>query len=127
LRWKLADKLLGKNQLKRLSLDYPKIGRDITMFAVVNHLQFTKPVQEIKVAIEKDGLGFLAAHDGFINFHLVQETEDKAILVIFWKDAESASAGTDSFRAEWFAENLKPYLVWPEEKASGPVMISYKN
>ena len=96
------------------------------MFAVVNHLQFSKPVDDFRVALEKEGLPLLASNKGFIDFHFVKEAEDKAIVLILWEDAASAQAGAKSFGPTWFTANLKPYLVGPELRSVGEVILSHK-
>ena len=96
------------------------------MFAVVNHLQFSRPVDEIQAKLEKEGLPLLASNKGFINFHLVKEAEDKAIVLILWEDAASAQAGAKSFGPTWFTSNIKPHLVGPELRSVGEVTLSHK-
>lgn len=94
------------------------------MFAVVNHLHFSKPVDEFKHIIESDGLPFLSSHQGFEGFYFVKESDTKAIVIILWKDGPSAEAGAKSFGPAWFAKHFKPYFAEPEQRTVGQVIVS---
>jgi len=94
------------------------------MFAVVNHLQFSKPVDEFKDIVQNNGMPFLASHAGFIDFHFVKVDEYNAIVLIIWEGAAAALAGAKSFGPSWFATHFKPYLVGAENRSAGEVLAS---
>jgi heme-degrading monooxygenase HmoA len=96
------------------------------MFAVVNHLQFTKPVDELKELVQNEAIPVLSKNEGFINFYLVKEDEFKAIVLIIWKDGGCAQAGAKSFGPSWFVPNLKPLLVGGEGRSTGEIIAFYK-
>ena len=94
------------------------------MFAVVNHLAFTQPVDSFQDILETDGMPILSAHEGFINFYFIKVDEFNAIVFILWKDADSGMAGAKSFGPTWFAHHIKPYLKGPEERYTGEVKVT---
>ncbi len=95
------------------------------MFAVVNHLQFSKPVEKFRESLENEWLRLLASNKSFIDFHFVKAADDKAIVLILWEDEESAQSGAKSFGPTWFAKNFKPYLIGPEQRSVDEVILSY--
>ena len=98
------------------------------MYAVVNHLQFNKPVDDFKDIVQKDGMPFLSTHAGFIDFHFIKVDEFNAIVLIIWEDAMSAQAGAKSFGPTWFATNFKPFLDGAENRSTGEIIVStFKN
>lgn len=94
------------------------------MYAVVNHLQFNKPVDDFKDIVQNDGMPFLSTHAGFIGFHFIKVDEFNAIVLIIWEDATSAQAGAKSFGPTWFATNFKPFLVGAENRSAGEIIVS---
>lgn len=94
------------------------------MFAVINHLKFTKPVDEFRDIVFNDGMPFLASHAGFIDFHFVKADEFNAVVIIIWSDAASAQAGAKSFGPTWFARHFKPYLEGEENRTTGEIIAS---
>ena len=80
------------------------------MFAV-NHLLFSKPVDEFRLVVEQEGLPLLSGYQGFRDFYFVKVAEDKVIIIILLQDAASAEAGEKSFGPTWFAENFKQFLI----------------
>jgi hypothetical protein len=96
------------------------------MFAVVNHLEFNKPVDAFRDMLLTDGLPTLARNEGFIDFHFVKVDEYHAVVLILWKDGASAQAGAKAFGPTWFATHIKPYLVGGENRSVGPVIVSSK-
>lgn len=97
------------------------------MYAVVNHLQFSKPVDAFKDIVQNDGIPILSKHEGFIDFHFVKVDEFKAIVLIIWKDGASAMAGAKSFGPGWFAVHFKPFLVGEENRSTGEIIAGYNN
>lgn len=94
------------------------------MYAVVNHLQFNKPVDDFKDIVQNDGIPILSKHKGFIDFHFIKVDANNAIVLIFWEDAASAMAGAKSFGPTWFATNFKPFLVGAENRSTGEIIAS---
>ncbi len=94
------------------------------MFAVVNHLYLTKPVDEFREPLERDGLPLLASQPGFIAFHLVRAADDHAIVVILWESPAAAQNGAAVFGPTWFHNNIIPYLKSEQQRSVGPVLVS---
>jgi quinol monooxygenase YgiN len=94
------------------------------MYAVVNHLDFTKPVDEFLDKIREDLIPMMKQSAGFIDFHLVKADELKAIVLILWEDAASAQAGAKNIGPNWFVPNIKPFLVNPEDRTTGEVVVT---
>ena len=94
------------------------------MFAVVNHLQFNRPVDEFREIVQNDGVPTLSRHGGFVQFQFVKVDEFNAIVLIIWKDGASAAAGAKSFGPTWFATHFKPFLVGPENRSAGEIIAS---
>jgi len=95
------------------------------MFAVVNHLHFTCPAEELRAAVQESGGPLLAQERGFQQLYFVQEAEDRGIIIILWDDAASAEHGARSFGPTWFAENVMPHLASPQNRSAGEVLASY--
>ncbi len=94
------------------------------MYAVVNHLQFNKPVDDFKDKVQNEGMPILSKHAGFIDFHFIKVNEFNAIVVIIWEDAVSAMAGAKSFGPTWFTANFTPFLVGAENRSTGEIIAS---
>lgn len=97
------------------------------MFAVVNHLHFAKPVDEFTATVSNEGMSLLASFPGFVDFNFIKEGENKAIVIIIWKDGESAMSGAKQFGPTWFAKNLAPFFAEKENRSTDEVLVSYKN
>jgi hypothetical protein len=93
------------------------------MFAVVNHLHFTKPVDDFRAGIESEGLSILQAQPGFKNLFFVKNNDDHATVILLWKDAASADAGAKVFGPTWFAKNFGPFLAGEQQRTVGPVIV----
>src|SRR5690242_4497994 len=98
------------------------------MFAVVNHLHFSKPVDEFKQSVEEAGLPLLASFPGFQNFYFVRVDEYDAIVIIIWDSAENAKNGSQKFGPTWFAANFAPYLAnaSDQQRSMGEVIVPYQ-
>lgn len=96
------------------------------MFAVVNHLHFSKPVDELAIAVREEGLGVLSALPGFQDFYFVKTGEDRAIVIIIWQDANSANEGAKVFGPTWFAKNFAPFLASEQQRSGGEVLVKYE-
>ena len=95
------------------------------MYAVVNHLHFSKPVDEFRAAVSNEGLPLLQSLPGFKDFYFVKVADDRAIVILVWQDAASAESGAKTFGPTWFAKNLAPYLASEQQRSSGDVIVSH--
>jgi heme-degrading monooxygenase HmoA len=80
------------------------------MFAVVNHLHFSKPVDELKEILANEGLPLLSSNPSFGDFHFVKVAEDKTFVIILWQDAASAQAGAKNFGQHGLLKISNPIL-----------------
>ena len=96
------------------------------MFAVVNHLHFTKPVEAFHSSLEAEGLPLLASLPGFHDFYFVRSAEDRAIVIILWDSAEAAEQGARTFGPTWFAKHIAPYLASEQQRRGGEVVVQAK-
>lgn len=94
------------------------------MYAIVNHLQFIKPVDELIEIVRTSGLPYLISHNGFIDFHFIKMDEFKAIVILLWTDQQAAQDGAKSFGPSWFALHFKPFLAVAENRSTGEVVVS---
>ena len=81
------------------------------MFAVVNHLHLTIPVEQLRQGVEDEAIPLLAAVEGFRGFYFVQEAPDRAIVILMWESGESAAKGAQLFGPTWFAKHIAPNLA----------------
>ncbi len=95
------------------------------MYAVVNHLQLTKPVDNFLDPLSQEGLPLLANQPGFNDFYFVKVSDNQAILMIVWQDATTADNGTKMFDSTWFAKNMAPYLASQQQRSTGEVLVTY--
>jgi hypothetical protein len=94
------------------------------MFAVVNHLHFSKPVDEFQEAVKTGGLPILQQQPGFKNLLFVKNSEDRATVILLWQDGPSAEAGAKVFGPTWFAQNFAPFLASEQQRSAGPVIVT---
>jgi heme-degrading monooxygenase HmoA len=100
--------------------------KETSMYAVVNHLHFAKPVDDFRSALEQEGLPLLSSMPGFRDFYFVKVAEDRAIVIILWQDAAAAESGARAFGPTWFAKNLAPYLASEQQRSAGEVVVRYQ-
>lgn len=93
------------------------------MFAVVNHLHLTIPVDQIRASLEQDGLPLLTGQPGFRGFNLVKAGETHAIAVMFWDSAADARNGTTQFGPLWFDQHVAPYLSGDQQLSFGEIIV----
>ncbi len=93
------------------------------MFAVINQLHFTKPVDEFIPSIEAEGLPLLQSLPGFVDFKFVKIAEDRAVVLLFWQTGADAQNGANQFGPTWFAKNFAPYLASEQQRVAGPVVV----
>ncbi len=96
------------------------------MYAVINHLHFSRPADDFRAAIEQDGLPLLASLPGFVDFLFVKTSEDRAVVVLVWRDAASADNGAKTFGPTWFAKHLAPHLASEQQRSGGPVLVHHR-
>ena len=96
------------------------------MFAVVNQLHFTKPVDDFIAAINADGLPLLAILPGFVDFKFVKIAEDRAVVLLFWETGADAQNGAVQFGPTWFAKNCIPYLASEQQRVAGPIVMQHE-
>ncbi len=94
------------------------------MYAVVNHLHFTQPVDTFRAAVASEGLPLLQSLPGFQELYFVKTAVDRAIVVLIWLDAASAEHGAKVFGPTWFAVNFAPYLASEQQRSSGEVIVN---
>ena len=92
------------------------------MYAVVNHLQLKVSVAEIESKVESEAAPLLASYPGFQGFYFVQESENRAIVILVWDGAESAANAAKEFGSAWFNDNIIPILSSPQDRHAGPVV-----
>jgi heme-degrading monooxygenase HmoA len=96
------------------------------MYAVVNHLHLTKPVDEFRAGVEEELRPLLLGSPGFKDFYFVKVAEDRAIAIIIWQDAASADAGAEQFGPGWFHNNVAPYLASEQQRSTGEIIVQSK-
>ncbi|HTY39377.1 MAG TPA: hypothetical protein VMH23_19830 [Bacteroidota bacterium] len=96
------------------------------MVAVVNHLHFTIPIDDLRTIVQEDGVPLISKLPGFRDFFFVKVDSTHAIVIIFWKDAESADAGAKIMGPNWFVKHFKPFLARPEDRSVGEIIAAYK-
>jgi hypothetical protein len=94
------------------------------VFAVINHLHLSIPVDQIIEPLRGEGLAVLQAQPGFRGFQLIREADDRATAIILWEDGAAAQAGAAVFGPTWFAANIAPHLASEQQRTVGPVVVS---
>jgi hypothetical protein len=93
------------------------------MYAVVNHLHFSRPADSFKQELEAEGLPLLASLAGFKGFYFVRSAEDRAIVILLWESAETAQLGAQTFGPTWFARHIAPHLASEQQRSMGEVLV----
>ena len=62
------------------------------MFAVINHLHLTLPVDELAVQIQTEGFPVLAQNKGYVSSYLIKEADDRCCVIILWETPADAQA-----------------------------------
>jgi heme-degrading monooxygenase HmoA len=96
------------------------------MYVVVNHLHFSKPVDEFQAAVQQEALPLLARLPGFEDFYFVKVADDRAIVILVWRDAASADGGAKAFGPTWFAKNFAPFLASEQQRSGGDVIAHHQ-
>jgi len=90
----------------------------------VNHLHFSKPVDDLRESVEQEGAPLLASLPGFKGFHFIKVDDTHAIVLIFWDTPADAQNGAQVFGPTWFAKNFAPYLASEQQRSAGAVLVS---
>jgi heme-degrading monooxygenase HmoA len=93
------------------------------MYAVVNHLHLSIPVDQIVGGMEREAIPLLKGLPGFRGINLVKVASDRAIVVLFWDSAANADNGAKTFGPTWFAKNIAPYLASEQQRSVGEVIV----
>jgi hypothetical protein len=94
------------------------------MFAVVNHLHLSIPVEQVRLPLQMEALPLLQVQSGFLGAHVVKEAEDRAIVILLWASATDAQNGAQVFGPGWFHQNIAPYLASEQQRSVGEVIAS---
>ena len=63
------------------------------MYAVINHLYLSAPIEQIRQSAEQDLVPMFRDLPGFCRFKLVKVAEDHLIAIIYWESLENANYG----------------------------------
>ena len=97
------------------------------MYAVINHLHVSKPVNEFQATIEQEGLlPLLSSLPGFQKFYFVRVAEDRAVVIILWNTAAEAANGANEIGPTWFAQHIAPHLASEQQRSVGEVIVQYE-
>ena len=96
------------------------------MYAVVNHLHLSIPVDQIVDGVEREGISVLKALPGFQGITLVKVASDRAIVILYWDSAANADNGAKTFGPTWFAKNIAPYQASEQQRSVGELVVQYQ-
>ena len=94
------------------------------MFAVVNHLHLSIPVEQVRLSAQAEAIPLLQSLPGFLAAHIVKEAEDRAIVIILWQSAADAQHGASVLGPGWFHEKIAPHLASEQQRHVGEVIAS---
>jgi hypothetical protein len=95
------------------------------MFAVVNHLHLKIPVDQLRPAVEAEGIPILSKLPGFHDLLFVKAAEDRAIVILLWASAADADNGAKTFGPTWFAKHIAPQLASEQQRSAGEIVAQY--
>ncbi|HZS75766.1 MAG TPA: hypothetical protein VFA41_04070 [Ktedonobacteraceae bacterium] len=95
------------------------------MYAVINHLHLTIPVDQLRPGLEQEARAILTSQPGFHAFYFVKHTDDQATVILLWETVSDAENGAKVFGPTWFAKNIAPYLASPQGRSLGEVIVQY--
>jgi hypothetical protein len=95
------------------------------MYAVVNHLHLSIPVDRIVDGVEREAIPLLKALPGFQGVNLVKVASDRVIVILYWDSAANADDGAKTFGPTWFAKNIAPYLASEQQRSVGELVVRY--
>jgi len=95
------------------------------MHAVVNQLRFKDPIDPaIFDNAENDLFPVMREVEGFDSFHVIQTSEDTAILVIVGESPEVLDRIATEVGSPWMRANVVPHLGGPPERQLGAIVVS---
>jgi hypothetical protein len=94
------------------------------MFAVVNQLHLSIPVDDLAPKVQAEGFPTLAQYTGFVAGHLVKVADDRCLILLLWESGQAAEAGARQFGPSWFKDNIAPHLASEQQRSAGPVVAS---
>lgn len=95
------------------------------MHAVVNHLEFTDPVDpELWRRVENEVGGQIRSFAGFHGFKVVHTSDRHAILVIFADTGQTLDDIAAQVGNTWMGANVAPLLSRPPDRHLGEVVAS---
>ena len=94
------------------------------MYAVINHLHLTIPVEEIREKVDQELVPLMRTLPGFVAFYLTKDADDRATAIILWDSATAADNGGKVIGPSWFAKNVAPYLASDQVRTVSEVVVS---
>lgn len=92
------------------------------MYAVVNHMQLSRPLDEdIKARMNSELMSDIGKMPGVVNAACVQVADDGIVVVVLCDSAQSLERVHQEVGLPWVRANLKPYLASTDRKV-GPVL-----
>jgi hypothetical protein len=95
------------------------------VYAVVNHLHFSQPIDPVLFAgAKKDLLPRMQAIEGCDAFHAIRTSEKDAFLVILGDNAEVLDRVATEVGSPWMHADVLPLLAGPPDRHIGPIITS---
>lgn len=92
------------------------------MYAVVNHMQLSRPLDEdITARMNSELMSDIGKMPGVVNAACVQVADDGIVIVVLCDSAQTLERVHQEVGLPWVRENLKPYLASTDRKV-GPVL-----
>lgn len=92
---------------------------------VLNRLHLSVPVDEVTPRVAAAFPPAFDGLDGFERFELVKVAEDRAVVLIHWRDAAAAQAGAAAIGPTLFHDVIAPLLASEQDRAVGVVVVSH--
>jgi hypothetical protein len=100
--------------------------KEDSMFAIINDLHLSKPVNEFQAPIEQELLPVLSSYSGYRSFRLVRVNEDRAIVIILFDSAAEATNAANEIGPTWFAKHVGPHLAREQQRSVGEVIVHHE-
>ena len=92
---------------------------------VINRLHFSVPVDEVAPRVAATFPAAFDALDGFERFELVKVADDRAVVLIHWRDGAAAQAGAAAIGPTVFRDVVGPLLASEQDRMAGPVVVTH--
>jgi heme-degrading monooxygenase HmoA len=92
---------------------------------VINRLRFSVPVDEVASRVAAAFPPAFDGLDGFERFELVKVADDRAVVLIHWRDLAAAQAGAAAIGPTVFHEVVMPFLASEQDRVAGPVVVAH--